>query len=77
MKHDNKLKPGFYWVRFEGEVIVAERVKRHATKPTQLHWHVSGSEICFDDKEVCELLGGPLKFTPTIHSESPVFIQER
>lgn len=68
MKADRHRRPGFYWVRFEGSVIVAEyteegmlcqgpdeRITRKA------HWHMPGCDGCFRDREVCELLSGRLE----------------
>jgi hypothetical protein len=65
MRGDRNRAYGFYWVRFEGEVIVAEYTdgdgcleevggREVAVKP---HWHVPGSDVCYKAREVCELLG--------------------
>jgi len=50
--------PGFYWVRFEGEVVVAEYTDGRGCEGSggRKHWHIPGSESCFKDREVCELL---------------------
>jgi hypothetical protein len=62
MKRDPKLKPGFYWVRFEGEVIVAERVLACDYRSwVHLHWHIPGSDGCFKDSEICERLSERLE----------------
>ena len=68
MKIDRKRKPGFYWVRFEGQIVVAEYTDGRGCIDTSTrsgfaerpHWHVPGSETCFRDREVCELLNGPI-----------------
>jgi hypothetical protein len=54
MKPDRKRKFGFYWVRFEGEILVAEY------DPLRRGWYIPGTSECFKDKDVCELLGGKL-----------------
>ncbi len=54
MNVDEKRKPGFYWVRFEGEVQVAEWTRLGS-------WVVTGSDRYFTDAEVCELLSGKLE----------------
>jgi len=46
---DPKRKPGFYWVRFEGQVIIAEYVGSGK-------WQVPGSDRAWEDKEFCELI---------------------
>ncbi len=62
MKADKKRKPGFYWVRFEGAVIVAEYINRPGfLQEADPHWHVPGSPVCFRDKDVCDLLSGRLR----------------
>jgi hypothetical protein len=69
MRTDRNRVPGFYWVRFEGEVIVAEYTDgagcleevggvEVGVKP---HWHVPGSDVCYKDREVCELLSATLE----------------
>lgn len=60
MKRDRKRLPGFYWVRFEGEIIVAEYVNRRVCAPEIHHWHIPGSNRCFRDGEICELLSTKL-----------------
>lgn len=64
MKKDIMRHSGFYWVRFEGEVIVAEYVLgREARCTSQFpHWHVPGSSDCFMNRDVCELFEGPLRY---------------
>jgi len=63
MNRDAKRKPGFYWVRFEGQVIVAEYTGFDALGCSHYypHWHIPGSAACFADKEVCELLSSRLQ----------------
>jgi hypothetical protein len=61
MTNDLKRKAGFYWVRFECAVIVAEYADGRACSMTQPHWHVPGSGNCWKDAEVCELLSGRLE----------------
>jgi len=66
MEHDPSLKPGFYWVRFEGEVIVAEYTATRFKCDGQgcvdgtFHWHIPGSSDCWMDVEICERLSGRL-----------------
>ena len=60
MKADPKRKPGFYWVRFEGLVIVAEYAKA-ARGGFRDRWIVPGSVTAFEDGEVCELLSERLE----------------
>lgn len=63
MKGDRKRVPGFYWVRFEGEVIVAEWTDGSGCEGNdgKPHWHIPGSDGCFYDREVCELLSGRIQ----------------
>lgn len=56
MKVDKKRLPGFYWVRFEGALVVAEYTDGLGCTDEQRHWHIPGSETCFKNKEICELL---------------------
>jgi hypothetical protein len=61
MRADTNRQVGFYWVRFEGEPIVAEYVYRRRNDPnctvsSAFHWHIPGSAICVQNAEVCELL---------------------
>lgn len=61
MKADNKRASGFYWVRFEGQVIVAEYTSDGlGCSPEGPHWHVPQSDGCFLNGQVCELLYGPI-----------------
>ena len=60
MKRDAKRLPGFYWVRFEGEIIVAEYTMGRGCSSERPHWHIPGSDTCFYDREVCELLSPEL-----------------
>lgn len=60
MTRDKSRKPGFYWVRYEGEVIVAEYTRGHGCSDETSHWHLPGVDACHKDQEVCELLAGPL-----------------
>jgi hypothetical protein len=59
VKSDPKRTVGFYWVRFEGEVIVGEYTDTCSRHP---HWHFTGSPSCYADSEVCELLSSRLRF---------------
>lgn len=57
MRVNVRRKPGFYWVRFEGEVIVAEYTDGRDCIDTSTrtglaeypHWHVPGSDGCLLD----------------------------
>lgn len=61
MKRDRKRLSGFYWVRFEGQVIVAEYTADGlGCSPEGPHWHVPQSEGCHSDREIRELLSGKL-----------------
>ena len=56
MRPDRKRRPGFYWVRFEGEVVVAEYTLGRGCSDERPHWHIPGSSACWRDREICELL---------------------
>jgi hypothetical protein len=56
MKADAKRLTGFYWVRFEGEIVVAEYTHGRGCSDERPHWHIPGSGECFKNNEVCELL---------------------
>jgi hypothetical protein len=56
LKPNRKRKPGFYWVRFEGEIVVAEYTEGRGCSDERPHWHVPGSAECFKNREICELL---------------------
>ena len=59
MRRDANRAAGFYWVRFEGQIIVAEYTKHGlGCSPEGPHWHVPQSDECFLDREVCEVLSG-------------------
>ena len=61
MKRDRKRLPGFYWVRFEGGIIVAEYTDTGlGCAPEGPHWHVPQAEECFLDEAICELLSDRL-----------------
>lgn len=62
MKADRKRAFGFYWVRFEGSVCVAEYLDGIGCSEERPHWHVPGSDFCFKNREVCELLSPRLVF---------------
>jgi hypothetical protein len=83
MKADKKRESGFYWVRFEGEPVVAEYVTGFGCTDTSTgsgtaerpHWHIPGSDGCFYDPEVWELLSGRLQ-APRIglvHAHDKIF----
>jgi hypothetical protein len=64
MKPDTKRPAGFYWIRFEGQVIVAEYSPARKCKACTLstpHWHVPGSATPFGDHQVCEILSKRLE----------------
>jgi hypothetical protein len=61
MRRDKKRMPGFYWVRFEGDVLVAEYTNGFGCSDERPHWHLPGSGECWKDKEICELLSGRLQ----------------
>lgn len=63
MKADRYRRPGFYWVRFEGALCVAEYVKTCGScpGPGRGHWHFPGVESPFIDIEICELLSGRIE----------------
>lgn len=58
MQRDPKRESGFYWVRFEGEVVVAEYTADGAgwSAGDGQWWRVPGSSHSFEDDQVCELL---------------------
>ena len=57
MTRDQTRRDGFYWVRFEGEVVVAEYTgKGRGCTPEGPHWHIPGSSECFRDAQVCQML---------------------
>ena len=68
MKANRKRVPGFYWVRFEGYEIVAEYTTGAGCTDSSTrsgfaewpHWHIPGTDGCFRDREICELLYGPI-----------------
>jgi hypothetical protein len=60
MKRDASREPGFYWVRFEGEPVVAEFILGHRSRHDFSHWHVPGYDACVNDQEVCEALSAKL-----------------
>ena len=51
-----KVRLGFYWVRFEGELIIAERTTGRGCGPSTGHWHIPGMASCVADSQVCEVL---------------------
>ncbi len=62
MKADRKRRSGFYWVRFEGLVIVAEYTADGlGCSPEGPHWHVPMADNCFRNREICELLSDRLE----------------
>jgi hypothetical protein len=62
MRADGKRESGFYWVRFEGQIIVAEYTADGlGCSPGEgPHWHVPLSDDCFSNQQVCELLSARL-----------------
>ena len=66
MQHDPTLKPGFYWVRFEGELIIAQYTTGKGCVDEIFHWHVPGSEGCFMDVEISERMSGPLAVSDSL-----------
>lgn len=61
MKANRKRLFGFYWVRFEGDLIVAEYSDGDGcTGSSGPHWHVPASPDCFYDREVSQLVAGPI-----------------
>lgn len=67
MKSDRHREAGFYWVRFQGEIIVAEFtdgkecIEDGLGNTTQPHWHIPGTSECWKNSDVCELLSGRLE----------------
>lgn len=55
MTPDPNRKPGFYWVRFEGEVQIMEYSQ------VKGHWYACASQMFFTDLQVCELLSDRLE----------------
>lgn len=73
MKVDKKRKSGFYWVRFEGKVLVAEY-----TTDGYPAWYIPhSSEPWYYDYEICELLSDRLPEPTSVPSPSPVRTQAR
>ena len=81
MKADPARKSGFYWVRFEGEVQVAEYVARSRNISIlpkcgcplwAAHWHILNSHGIrfYRDSEVCELLSERL--TPPLYRNTAI-----
>lgn len=65
MKPHLRLSAGFYWVRFEGQVIVAEYSpveNKCGGCPLRgkAHWHVPASSAPFEDRQLCEIFGEPI-----------------
>lgn len=60
MQRDLDRQPGFYWVRFEGEPVVAEYTLGHRSKFDYSHWHIPSGQECYEDALVCELLSRKL-----------------
>jgi hypothetical protein len=56
MKDSRVRQSGFYWVRFEGKVVVAEYTSYGRGCYPGQHWHVPASSGCYGNSEVCELL---------------------
>ena len=78
MKSDSKRKPGFYWVRFEGVLVVAE----YKRIPASYHhrngyWLMPGVETMWLNSEVCELLSNRLVFleAPSIEEKFSAFVK--
>lgn len=65
MKIDPKRRTGFYWVRFEGLVMVGEWLKDRKGS----YWQFTGCAERFVDHEVCELLSARLT-TPAARPDS-------
>lgn len=67
MLPDPKRKPGFYWVRFEGEVQVAEYAERTRAEGSKYKgkfaWYFCGLGYAVKDEEICELLSRRLTIT--------------
>ena len=68
MRADRKREPGFYWVRFGADIIIAEYSVMCVGCAAKRHWHVSGVNACFRDIAINELLSArlspPLELTP-------------
>lgn len=54
MNADPQRKPGFYWVRFEGNNQIAEWTDHGS-------WIFCGCDLFFSDAEVCEIISGHLE----------------
>lgn len=53
MKRDSILEPGFYWVLFYGQVVIAEYTLGHRSRFDYSHWHVTSSpEWCINCQEI-------------------------
>lgn len=62
MKADRNRKSGWYWIRFEGQVIVGEYTADGCgCSPEGPHWHVPLADACFLDRQICELLSDRLE----------------
>ena len=57
MMRDQTRRDGFYWVRFEGQSIVAEYSGKGPGGPG---WSVPGSSTRYQDAEVCEMMSARL-----------------
>ena len=59
-----RMQKGFYWIRFEGKPVVAERVMHGSCHESETrmpgHWHVPNYNNAVNDFEVCELLSDRL-----------------
>lgn len=80
MRSDKHRLSGFYWVRFEGQTIVAEYTANGLPcSPERPHWHVPQAAGCFTDKQVCELLSGrleaPVKVAAGLTKEQYEFLE--
>jgi len=77
MKADRYRRSGFYWVRFEGSILVAEYTADGlGCSPEGPHWHIPQSDACWRNREVCELLSGrilaPLPAAPATVSTTAI-----
>lgn len=63
MKSDPQRKPGYYWVRFEGVVTIAE-YKGNGT------WEVCGDDRAWEDSEFCEILSDRLTYDKRVAQKS-------